>query len=488
MCFTPAALDQLLQTVGTKPPETGAKGFGPVDRIGFDLVEFDESGSAAASAAVYSPDAKWGGERQKFHLDQADSNMRLWTGDLHSHPGNFGRPSQKSGTGLGDLGYVEQVFNENEAMRWFLMPILTGSGDEEVTIHPWVVERSQNGDAPKVYLAELRVCDVSEFPARQFNPAWEASVAAQTSEGKNTEQSDTQKLINIYTSRTAGIVSPDFRKKAVGVVGVGAGSYMVEKLTRLSPGVIKLCDPDRVEIANLSRTAYTFEDAQSGKRKVDAMADRLRRINPYVRVDCYPHKLNDLTFKERRDFFGGLDLLIAGTDDFRCQALCNEMAALLGIPTVFIGIHEGGNGGRIAWYLPEVTPCYRCIAPERFVAAEVSVNEVNLTGAHGSVIDTQFIDMVAAKVAVAILERGKESAAGRFFSKMKNRHEIICRCSPEYEWGNTMWNALLGDLPTAPKDFAAELKQQVFFAMDTIWLQAQADPQCPVCGNFHKPN
>lgn len=66
------------------------------------------------------------------------------------------------------------------------------------------------------------------------------------------------------------------------------------------------------------------------------------------------------------------------------------MAALLSIPAVFIGIHAGGHGGRIAWYLPDTTPCYRCIAPERFAAANGAENEVNLTAAHGSVIDTQF--------------------------------------------------------------------------------------------------
>jgi molybdopterin/thiamine biosynthesis adenylyltransferase len=483
MCFTKPALEQLLQTVGTLPPETGAKGFGPSDRIGFDIVEFDDTGSAGATCVVYSPNAEWGGQRQAFHLNQPAESMRLWTGDIHSHPGDFGSPSQKSGKGLGDLGYVEEVFASNESMQWFLLPIFTRTGMDEVTIHPWVIERAKNGGPPKVYIADVQVCEVSEFPMRQFNPAWEASLTAQPA-----ELSETQKQIAIYTSRTTGIVSPNFRKKVIAAVGVGAGSYMIEKITRLSPGLVKICDPDRVEVANLSRTAYTYKDAQAGKFKVDALADRLNQVNPFVRVDCYPHKLDELTLKERREFFGGVDLIIAGTDDFHCQALCNEMATLLAIPAVFIGIHVGGNGGRIAWYLPDVTPCYRCIAHERFAAAAAGEKEVNLTAAHGSVIDTQFIDMIAAKVAVAILDRGNDSASGRFFSIMKNRHEVVCRCSPEYEWGNAMWEALLGDLPTTPKDFAAELKQQVLLAMDTIWLQSQREPQCPVCGTPHKPN
>ena len=487
MCFTKEAMDELLSSVGTLPPETGAKGFGPSATIGFDVVEFDDAGSANADSAVYRPNAEWGSERQKFHLDRPGDAMRLWSGDLHSHPGAFGSPSAKSGKALGDLGYVEEVFACNESMRWFLLPIITGAGGGHITIHPWIIERGQNGDPPKVYTAEVRVCEASEFPAREFNPEWEKAVSAQAPSASEKELSENQKLIAIYASRTAGVVSQDFRKKVIAAVGVGAGSYMIEKLARLCPAHLKLCDPDRVELSNLSRTAYTFDDAASNALKVDAMAARLKQINPFVRVDCFPHKLDDLTLRERRDFFQGVDLIIAGTDDLACQALCNDMAVLLAIPAVFIGIHAGGNGGRIIWFLPDITPCYRCVAHDRFAAAaDAGGGQVNLSAAHGSVIDAQFIDMVAAKVATAILDRGKDSAFGRFFAKMKRRQEIVCRCSPEYGWGNTLWDAILGDLPKTPKDFASELKDQAFFAMDTVWLEAQPQPDCPACGKPHK--
>jgi len=489
MCFTKDAMAALLTTVATLPPETGAKGFGPPATIGFDVVEFDSSGSADADFAVYRPSAEWGSERQKFHLDQPGDAMRLWSGDIHSHPGRFGPPSQKSGKALGDLGYVEEVFACNESMSWFLLPILTGtgSGADEVTIHPWVIERGQNGAPPKVYTAEVRVCDVSEFPVREFNPEWEKAVAAQTPSKSEEELSETQKLIAIYTSRTTGIVSQEFRKKVIATVGVGAGSYMIEKIARLCPAYLKLCDPGRVELANLSRTTYTLEDASTNALKVNALAARIKQINPFVRVDCFPHKLDDLSLRERRDFFQGVDLIIAGTDDLACQALCNDMAVLFAIPAVFIGIHAGGNGGRIIWCVPDVTPCYRCVAHDRFAAAAGAAGgQVNLPAAHGSIIDGQFIDMVAAKVAAAILDRGNDSAFGRFFAKMKRRQEIICRCSPEYDWGNTLWDAILGDLPKAPKDFGSELKEQVLFAMDTVWMEAQHQPDCPACGRPHK--
>lgn len=177
-CFTPQAWEELMRTVGSRPPESGAKGFGPVDRFGFDCIEFDERGSYGASGAVYSPDVDWGAERIKHWMNQPDNQIRLWTGDLHSHPGGYGRPSPRVGPALGDLGYVEAVFEHNPMMLWFAIPILTGTGLRvDPRVDCWMVRR----DAPDDPLSsELRICDVSEFPQRQLNPEWEAQVAAPT--------------------------------------------------------------------------------------------------------------------------------------------------------------------------------------------------------------------------------------------------------------------------------------------------------------------
>ncbi|MBE7559506.1 hypothetical protein HS125_11345 [bacterium] len=180
MCITPAALLSLLLSVGSRRPETGAKGFGPKDRMGFAAVEFDERGCERASGAVYSPDVEWGEARRKFHLEQPDEQMMLWDGDLHSHPGQFGRPSSKSGPGLGDLGYVEEVFTQNEWMEWFFIPILTGAGTDHVVIHPWVCRRG-NVHAPM--LAEFVVCEPEAFPERTYNPEWLRSIESCESVG-----------------------------------------------------------------------------------------------------------------------------------------------------------------------------------------------------------------------------------------------------------------------------------------------------------------
>ena len=166
LCFTPEAFEEVLRTVGAWPPESGAKGFGPTDRLGFDRVEFDPRGSVAAGGSVYSPDVQWGNERCEHYLSLPEPETRLWTGDIHSHPGSFGLPSGRAGKALGDMGYVDEVFEQNEAMQYFLVPILTQTATEEVVVHPWV--RHRDGT---LMTADLRICEVGEFPPRRIQPA-----------------------------------------------------------------------------------------------------------------------------------------------------------------------------------------------------------------------------------------------------------------------------------------------------------------------------
>jgi molybdopterin/thiamine biosynthesis adenylyltransferase len=589
MCFTREALCALVDSVGVRPPESGAMGFSPADHMGFDLVEFSSSGSANSGGAVYRPDSEWGLSRCQHHQNQPVEAMRLWSGDLHSHPGGMGHPSGKSGRALGDLGYVEEVFEMTEWMEWFFIPILTGTGTDDVTIHPWVCRR---GRPVELMIADLQVCSASRFPKRVFNADWQercakaaeerarreaeaeatrrAKAAEQTpppAEGKNpppppparpsapkvtiritdrtdntrrvvrvpvtkedkedrgsatpkrvasdgdaavqreqcpagqyyadesstavldtprqeTESAeDREALLSEYTKRLNGVVSPAFRQKTILVVGVGAGSYAVEKLVRLCPKAIRICDFDIVELPNLARTAYTVRDAAARRFKVDALAFRAAEINPWVEIRPYSASFTRMSPFQVDEMFEGVDLVIGGTDSLEAQALVNEQSVRRGIPAVFIGIHAGAQGGRVVWSIPGETPCYRCVARDRFdSSAEGQSEAADLTAATGSILDCQFIDMLATKIAVAILERGQDSAMGRFFRKMGRRTDVVIRCDPAYEWGQALWGAVLADLPKSPKDFARELNEEAFLAMDSIWLKSTYDPDCPVCG------
>jgi len=73
------------------------------------------------------------------------------------------------------------------------------------------------------------------------------------------------------------------RNAHVCVVGIGGvGSWAAEALARTAVGRLTLIDLDMVAESNTNRQIHALGDIY-GKAKVDAMAERLRAINPACR-------------------------------------------------------------------------------------------------------------------------------------------------------------------------------------------------------------
>lgn len=86
--------------------------------------------------------------------------------------------------------------------------------------------------------------------------------------------------------RNIGYISSELQQRIrdtrVLVAGCGIGSTFAESAVRLGFERITLADGDTVAVHNLNRQNYTAADI--GRLKVDALADRLRAINPAVDV------------------------------------------------------------------------------------------------------------------------------------------------------------------------------------------------------------
>jgi len=93
------------------------------------------------------------------------------------------------------------------------------------------------------------------------------------------------------------------------------------------------------------------------------------------------------------------------------------------------------------------------------------------------------IDAFALKIAVAVLERGEASEFGSFFDCMSGRNQVVVRTHPAYRWGDVdIFDLVLSDLPTAPKDYRAELEREAFLTCDSLWLRTDFGADCPDCG------
>ena len=95
------------------------------------------------------------------------------------------------------------------------------------------------------------------------------------------------------------------KNTCVGVAGCGGlGSLVAVALARTGVGRLRLADFDVVEPSNLNRQQF-FVD-QIGRPKVDALAENLTRINPYVVVETHRTELTRETIPE---VFSGCDAL-----------------------------------------------------------------------------------------------------------------------------------------------------------------------------------
>jgi len=81
------------------------------------------------------------------------------------------------------------------------------------------------------------------------------------------------------------------RRRTVGIAGCGGlGSNAAVSLVRAGVGSLILADFDFVEESNLNRQYFFLEDI--GKLKVEALAARLRQINPAIRLVLHRDRLD----------------------------------------------------------------------------------------------------------------------------------------------------------------------------------------------------
>ena len=88
-----------------------------------------------------------------------------------------------------------------------------------------------------------------------------------------------------------------FQKASVAVCGLGGlGSCIALCLARAGIGRLILIDYDRVELSNLHRQQYT--PGQIGLLKTEALAENLKEINPYIRLETVTERITEENFSE----------------------------------------------------------------------------------------------------------------------------------------------------------------------------------------------
>lgn len=128
---------------------------------------------------------------------------------------------------------------------------------------------------------------------------------------------------SIYFQRTALVAGSEMMKIlpqiSVLVFGVGGvGSWCVEALARTGIGKITIVDPDDVAPSNINRQLPAIQST-IGTPKVEALAQRLRQINPDAEINAVQGVFSAETEKEYD--FGKYDYVIDAIDSLPDKAL-----------------------------------------------------------------------------------------------------------------------------------------------------------------------
>ena len=143
------------------------------------------------------------------------------------------------------------------------------------------------------------------------------------------------------------------------VIGAGAlGNETLKNLALLGVGHVLILDFDTIETSNLSRTVL-FRDADVGLPKARVAAERVRKINPEMRVEAL---CGNVFYDIGLGFFRHADLVIGCLDNIAARSHVGVCCSLAGTPYLDGGMW--GLGGEVRWFLPGETACFECTLTE----------------------------------------------------------------------------------------------------------------------------
>jgi adenylyltransferase/sulfurtransferase len=149
------------------------------------------------------------------------------------------------------------------------------------------------------------------------------------------------------------------RAGRVAIVGAGGlGSPLGLYLAAAGVGTLGLIDFDAVDVTNLQRQVL-YGTSDVGRPKTAAAVERLRDVNPHVRL--VEHEVR-LTSDNALDVLAPYDVVVDGTDNFPTRYLVNDACVLLRKPYVYGSIYR--FDGQVSVFDATRGPCYRCLFRE----------------------------------------------------------------------------------------------------------------------------
>jgi molybdopterin/thiamine biosynthesis adenylyltransferase/rhodanese-related sulfurtransferase len=211
----------------------------------------------------------------------------------------------------------------------------------------------------------------------------------------------------------------------------GLGSPTALYLAAAGVGTLGIVDNDDVDLSNLQRQVIHSSE-RIGLPKVDSAEQTIRELNPDVKVNKYPVRLDASNIME---ILPGYDIVVDGLDNFPTRYLLNDASVRLKIPVVSAAIL--GFEGQLSVFKPYDGPCYRClfpVPPPAELAPSCGANGVLgvLPGTMGLLQATEVVKLILGEGDPLIGRLLMYDALAAEFSEVKVRRDPECPiCSRE---------------------------------------------------------
>lgn len=168
------------------------------------------------------------------------------------------------------------------------------------------------------------------------------------------------------------------RSAKVCVVGAGGiGNPVITQLVAMGVGKLRIVDRDVIEVTNLHRQ-HLYTDDDIGRVKVEAAAERLRKLNPGIEIEPVPTSVTKFTAE---GIVKGFDIVIDALDSVDARYALNDACIKYNIPLIYAGAI--GVTGSVSTILPNNSACLRCMFPE---LKEEEMPACSTEGVHPSVL------------------------------------------------------------------------------------------------------
>ena len=223
-------------------------------------------------------------------------------------------------------------------------------------------------------------------------------------------------LVRELFSRNAGILeSAAMLKKCACIIGCGSvGSLVAVELAKAGLGSFVLFDNDVFAYHNICRHQLDIFDV--GKRKVDALKEKILSINPRAEVVTFASRIEDIHQDNLAPYLTEDDSIIIHCSDMRSTGhYANFLSEKYNVPFVSVGCGMRASTGEIFYYFPRLgMPCYACFCGEDLrldtanrVTRMFYANE-EAPFSPGIGIDIDYVSIIAVKLVIDILMIGED--------------------------------------------------------------------------------